>query len=137
MGPLLLVKCGDTQIDYTTKTKLVGAVIDNKLTCRDQLEKTHMSLSTHSLTHSACAEENAIPSTQTTSQKHFTLRLIPQITYCISVWGNCSVARLYEIKNLHIKIGSFIHRVSQNVLESRVCVLWERHSKQECWSGNF
>ena len=36
VGPLLPVKCGDTQINYTTKTKLLGLVIDNKLAWRDQ-----------------------------------------------------------------------------------------------------
>lgn len=45
VGSLLPVKWEDMQIDYTTKTKLVGMVIDNKLTWRDQLEKTHKSLS--------------------------------------------------------------------------------------------
>lgn len=44
VGSLLPVKWEDIQIDYTTKTKLVGVVIDNKLTWRDQLEKTHKSL---------------------------------------------------------------------------------------------
>ena len=32
VGPLLLVTHGGTQIDYTMKTKLVGVVIDNRLT---------------------------------------------------------------------------------------------------------
>lgn len=43
VGALLLVKWEDIQIDYTTKKKLVGVVIDNKLTWRDHLEKTHKS----------------------------------------------------------------------------------------------
>ena len=34
--------------------------------------------------------------------------------------GFCSVAKLYEIENLHIKVGRFIHRVPQNILESEV-----------------
>ena len=42
VGPLLPVTHGGTQIDYTTKTKLVGVVIDNKLTWKDQLEKTQL-----------------------------------------------------------------------------------------------
>ena len=46
--------------------------------------------------------------------------VIPQVTYYISVWGNCSVAKLYEIESLHIKVGRFIHRVPQNVLESEI-----------------
>ena len=29
--------------------------------------------------------------------------VIPQITNSISVWGNCSVSKLTEIENLHIK----------------------------------
>ena len=49
-----------------------------------------------------------------------TRTVIPQVTYCISVQGNCSVAKLYEIESLHIKVSRFIHRVPQNVLESEV-----------------
>ena len=30
------------------------------------------------------------------------------------------MAKLYEIENLHIKVGRFIHRVPQNILESEV-----------------
>ena len=30
------------------------------------------------------------------------------------------MAKLYEIENLHIKVGRFIHRVPQNILESDV-----------------
>ena len=45
VGPLLPVMHGGTQIDYTMKTKLVGVVIDNKLTWRDQIKKTYKSLS--------------------------------------------------------------------------------------------
>lgn len=41
----LLTQCGDAQIDYTSKTKLLGVVIDNILTWREQLEKVHMSFS--------------------------------------------------------------------------------------------
>ena len=38
--------------------------------------------------------------------------MIPrQITYCISVWGNCSVAMLSEIEKLHIKVGRVVHKV--------------------------
>ena len=46
--------------------------------------------------------------------------VILQVTYCISVWDNCSVAKPYEIESLHITVGKFIHRVPHNVLESEV-----------------
>ena len=80
----------------------------NKLTVRDQLEKTHKSLNSQ---YRVLSEENAIP----TTKKYFKT-LIPQLTYCISVWRNRSVIRLYEIENLHIKVGRSIHRVPLNVL---------------------
>ena len=115
VGPLLPVTHGGTQIDYTTKTKLVGVVIDNKLTWKDQLEKTHKSLS---------SQYRVLKKMKYLSPKlleaFYFRAVIPQITYCISVWGNCSVAKLYEIENLHIKVGRFIHRVPQNILESEV-----------------
>lgn len=115
VGPLLPVKWRDIQIDYTTKTKLVGVVIDNKLTWRDQLEKTQESLS---------SQYRVLKKMRYLSPKlletFYFRTVIPQVTYCISVWGNCSVAKLYENESLHIKVGRFIHRVPQNVLESEV-----------------
>ena len=36
------------------------------------------------------------------------------------IWGNCSVAKLTEIEFLHIKVRRLIHKVSQNVLDSKV-----------------
>ena len=116
VGPLLPVTHGGTQIDYTMKTKLVGVVIDNKLTWRDrQLEKTHKSLSSQ-----YCVLKKMRYLSPKLLEEFYFRTVIPQITYCISVWGNCSVAKLYEIENLHIKVGRFIHRVPQNILESEV-----------------
>ena len=110
---MLPVTHGGTPIHYTMKTKLVGVVIDNKLTWRDQLEKTHKSLS---------SQYRVLKKMRYLSPKlreaFYFRTVIPQITYCISVWGNCSVVKLYEIENLHIKVGRFIHRVPQNILES-------------------
>ena len=105
VGPLLPVTHGGTQIDYTMKTKLVGVVIDNKyksLSSQYRVLKKMRYLSPKLL------------------EAFYFRTVIPQITYCISVWGNCSVAKLYEIENLHIKVGIFIHRVPQNILESEV-----------------
>ena len=117
VGPLLPVTHGGTQIDYAMKTKLVGVVIDNKLTWRDQLEKTHKSLS---------SQYRVLKKMRYLSSKlletFYFGTVTPQITYCISVWGNCSVAKLYELENLHIKVGRLIHRVPQNILESEVLI---------------
>ena len=88
-------------------------IIDNTLTWRDQLEKTHKSLS--SQYRVLTKMRNLLPKLL---EAFYFRTVIPQITYCISVWGNCSVAKLYEIENLHIKVGRIVHRVPQNILES-------------------
>ena len=46
--------------------------------------------------------------------------VIPQMTYCISVWGNCSAVRLYEIEKLLNEVDRFIHIVPDDVLKSEV-----------------
>ena len=46
--------------------------------------------------------------------------VIPQVTYCSSVWSSYSVAKLTEIEFLHIKVGRLIHKVPQSVLDSEV-----------------
>ena len=37
--------------------------------------------------------------------------IIPQINYCISVWGNCSTAASEPIEALHVKAARLIHRL--------------------------
>ena len=37
--------------------------------------------------------------------------ILPNVTYCISVWGSCSHALFDEIENLHIKAARQIHDV--------------------------
>ena len=82
VGPLLPVTHGGTQIDYTMKIKLVGVVIDNKLTWRDQLEKTHKSLSSQ-----YCVLKKMQYLSPKLLETFYFRTVIPQITYCISVWG--------------------------------------------------
>jgi len=43
--------------------------------------------------------------------------LIPQITYCIAVWGNCAVAMFTEIDRLHIKVARIIHKIPEDILD--------------------
>ena len=45
VGSLLPIACDDTHIGYTSKTKLLGVVIDSNLTWREQLEMAHNSFS--------------------------------------------------------------------------------------------
>ena len=37
--------------------------------------------------------------------------ILPNVTYCISIWGSCSLALFDEIENLHIKAARQIHDV--------------------------
>ena len=41
--------------------------------------------------------------------------IIPQITYCIGVWGSCSGSMFAEIERLHVKAGRTIHKIPRNV----------------------
>ena len=39
VGPLLSVRCGDKLLEYTTKTKLLGVLTDNRLLRRKHVDK--------------------------------------------------------------------------------------------------
>ena len=56
-----------------------------------------------------CVEENELPAT-----------IIPQLTYCIAVWGNCAVAMFTEIERLHIKVARIIRKIPEDILNCNV-----------------
>ena len=41
--------------------------------------------------------------------------VIPQISYCILVWGNCSDALFTQLKNQHIRAARVIYKVTEKV----------------------
>ena len=46
--------------------------------------------------------------------------IIPQLTYCIAVWGNCAVAMFTEIERLHIKVARIIRKIPEDILNCNV-----------------
>lgn len=53
--------------------------------------------------------------------------VISRVTYCIGVWGNCSLSIFNELENFHIKAGRIIHDVPPKVLDRDILdiINWE------------
>ena len=46
--------------------------------------------------------------------------ILPNITYCISVWGSCSMALFEDIEKLHTKAARQIHDIPTNYADHLV-----------------
>ena len=60
-------------------------------------------------------------------EENYFKTVVPQVAYCICVWGSCSVSMFNELQNLHVRAGRIIHHISKNFLDSDVFdfVKWE------------
>ena len=93
VGPLLPVRCRNTAIEYTSSTKCLGVVIDNRLLWKIQVNKIWKSY------------DNQIKllkgmwhlSPKLLEEVYFKT-IIPHVTFSISVWGSCSPATFAEIE---------------------------------------
>ena len=68
VGPLLPVKCGNMELEYTNKTKLLGVTVVNRLMWREHVDKL---LKSFSSSRNTCVEENELSATQTPGRDIF------------------------------------------------------------------
>jgi len=99
VGPLLPVKCGNMELEYTNKTKLLGVTVDNRLICG---ESTWIRCISHSVVRKIRVLKKMSYLPPKLPEEIYFKTIIPQLTNCIAVWGNCAVAMFTEIERLHI-----------------------------------
>ena len=121
-GPLLPVKMGDTVLKYVTLSDVLGVRIDNKLCwkcqanelCKTYSKKIGMIKRLRYLSPSLLEEI-------------YYKIVIPQISYCMLVWGSCSDALFTQLENEHIRAARIIYKVSEKVCNHNVLrtVKWQ------------
>jgi hypothetical protein len=122
VGPLVPVRYGNKIIEFSNKTKLLGVLIDKKLSWKEHVDKVHKSFSSQIR---VLRKTSYLPSRLL--EEIYFKTIIPHVTYYISVWGNCSVSMFTKMESLHIKAGRIIHKILQNTLDCDVleCINWQ------------
>ena len=110
VGPLPPIKCGGNLIEYSNKTKVLGVLLDHRLSWREHVNDVIKSLS-----RQLCVLKSMRYLSSQLLEEIYFKTIIPQITYCIGVWGSCSGSMFAEIERLHVKAGRIIHKIPRNV----------------------
>ena len=94
ISPLLPVRSGNMIIKYTNTTTILGITIDNRITWKQQVDKVSKSFS---------AKIRVLKKLRFLKQKQleeiYYKTIIPEVTYCISVWGTALLLYLTTLKN--------------------------------------
>ena len=122
IGPLLPVKMGDTVLKYVTFSDVLGVRIDNKLSWKCQVNKLYNTYS---------KKIGMIKSLRYLSPSLlgdiYYKTVMPQISNCMLVWGNCSDALFTQLENQHIRARRIIYKVPEKVCNRNVLrtVKWQ------------
>ena len=105
IGPLRPIKLGDHEISFVNKSHCLGFTIDNKLSWGYHIKDltTSMSKKVKQL-----RRFKSLPS-QILEQIYFK-GILPSVTYGISVWGNCSEAKLGSLEKIHLSAAKLIFK---------------------------
>ena len=118
IGPLLPVRSGNMMIKYTNTAKILGITIDNRITWKQQVDKISKLFS---------AKITVLKKLRFLKQKQleeiYYKTIIPQDTYCISRWGNCSPAIFDNIEKQYIRAARIIKRIPKTVKDHEVLKL--------------
>ena len=118
IGPLLPVRSGNMIIKYTNTAKILGITVDNRIIWKQDVDKISKSFS---------AKIRVLKKLRFLKQKQleqiYYKTIIPQVTYCISVWGNCSPAIFDNIEKQHIRAARIIKRIQKTVKDHEVLKL--------------
>ena len=86
-----------TQIQNTKQEKLLGVIIDNNLTCHNQIKKENKQLLSSCL-YSYRKKGRYLPTT--TRMLYYNYYIKPHLEYCCTIWGQCSKTDTYSIVKL-------------------------------------
>jgi len=109
IGPLQQVRCENLVIDLSKVVKSLGLFIDNKLSWEHHIVKLSKTFSTQI----TMLRKIRFLSTKQLEGIYFKM-ILPNITYCLLVWGSCSLTLFEEIEQLHIKAARIIHNIPIN-----------------------
>ena len=115
VGPLRPLYFGNSVISFTTKSTALGFTIYNELSWKPQVEamcKTFLSKLKF------LKRLKRLPSH--VLEEIYFKRIISSVTYCIGVWGTCSVPLFNDIEKLHIRAAQLIHRIPETTVDHEV-----------------
>ena len=46
--------------------------------------------------------------------------ILPSMTYGISVWGNCSIAKMEKFEKVHLRAARIVHKIPKEIHEHEV-----------------
>ena len=101
-------------LDFAQVAKSLGVLIDNKFPRESHIDKLHKSF---------IAQLRSLKRMKFLQVKHlediYFKMILPNITYCISVWGSC-LALFEDLEKLHIKAARQIYDIPFNYADHLV-----------------
>ena len=97
---------GDTVLKYVTFSDVLGVRIDNKLSWKCQVNKL---CKTYSKKIGMIKRLRYL--SPSLLEEIYYKTVIPQISYCMLVWGNCSDALFTQLENQHFRAARIIYMV--------------------------
>ena len=115
VGPLRPLMFGNSHINFTTKSTCLGVVIDHKLNWKAQVKTLHSRFvgKLKFLKSMKGLPTNVL-------EEIYYKGIVPSITYCISVWGSCSLATFNDLEQLHTKAAKLIHKLPSETPDADV-----------------
>ena len=102
-------------LDFTEVAKSLDVLIDNKLSWESHIDKLHESFSAQ------LKMQKRMKFLQVKQLEDIYYKMIlPNITYCVSVRGSCSMALFEDIEKLHTKAARQIHDIPTNYADHLV-----------------
>ena len=108
IGPLRPIKLGDNVIDFVSHSLSLGFTVDNQLNWGHHIKDlaTSMAKKVEQLQR---FKSLLSPIWETIYYKG----ILPSVTYGISVWGNCSVAKLPHLEKIHLSATELIFKLPE------------------------
>ena len=113
---------GDTVLKYVTFSDVLGVRIDNKLRWKCQVNKL---CKTHSKKIGMIKRLRYL--SPSLLEEIYYKTVIPQISYCMLAWRNCSDALFTQLENQYTRAAKIIYNVPENVCNHNVLrtVKWQ------------
>ena len=93
-------------IYFTSKSTCLGVVIDHNLNWKPEIKMLHSKFGGKL---KFLKSMKGLPTC--VLEEIYYKGIVPSITYCIAVWGSCSLSLFNDLEHLHIKAAKLIHKL--------------------------
>ena len=106
---------GDSYIYFNTKSTCLGVEIGYKLNWKPQVKELHIKFGGKL---KFLKRFKGLPSS--VLEEIYFKGIVPNITYCIAIWGSCSASTFKVLEHLHLKAAKLIHKLPSETPDSDV-----------------